>query len=302
MRRDTKEVAVGRNDGLPGLGEEGDRHVGKKMKIVSLLMQNFYHLLTVPIEASCQTQAWVSDPHLSMFDNGKDEYKLAVSRFKRLTQYLNFWELYKLHKAASNPTYYARNTNHYLSISDSIDALTQLLQYQCGENYAEFLSTLALVLEREGGKMNSIYIQGPANCGKTWFVDCLAAYFLNVGHVKNIVRGQNFPFNDCPNRRILIWNEPNWCPSALDTIKMLTAGDPCPAAIKYEGDSVISKTPLIFTSNALLLQKNDPIWASRVYFCRWHPAPFLANYSKKPHPLAIYHILSKYIVTTFEIV
>uniref|UniRef100_T1KBZ7 Parvovirus non-structural protein 1 helicase domain-containing protein n=1 Tax=Tetranychus urticae TaxID=32264 RepID=T1KBZ7_TETUR len=77
----------------------------------------------------------------------------------------------------------------------------------------------------------------------------VASYYLNVGHVKDFVRGQNFPLNDCDNRRILIWNELSIMPSAYDTVKMLTEGDPFPASVKHRNDATILKTAIIFTAN-----------------------------------------------------
>lgn len=213
------------------------------------IMKNF---LCVPFESSCHLIQWVSDPYLAMFDSRNLQYQLAVNVLLRLTANLPFNELLKLHKNATHPVYYSRNPDHYLPIDKSIDIITQLLNHQFNNDnqlIQEFITTLYNVLEKRLPKMNSVYIVGPASAGKTYFIMMVCAFYLNVGHVKNFVRGQNFPLNDCGNRRVLIWNEPSIMPSAFDTVKMLSGGDPCPAAVKYQGDTTIPKTPLLFTAN-----------------------------------------------------
>lgn len=280
---------------LPGIGEASARHQ-MKARIVTSLIANFNALLCVPIEASCTITRWLVDDSLNLYDQSKEEYKLAVSRFKRLTSQLEIKSIIALHQQANSPVYYSRSTNHYMSIEESLEQINKLLlhQYKTQESVNDFLKTLFLVCERKAGKMNSIFIKGKPNCGKTWFVDCLAAFYINVGHVKNFVRGQNFPLNDCPNRRILVWNEPSIMPSAFDSVKMLAGGDSCPAAVKYEGDCVISKTPLIFTSNTDIFGKTQ-VWTSRILFTEWVQSPFLKDVHLKPHPRVFETLFNKYI-------
>ena len=289
-----EETDNARHQGLPGLGGEAKRSIQTKMKLINDLYANMLELLCVPIEASCQTKQWLGLEELSLYDNTKDEYKAACSRFRRTTTHLTFSEIVTLHKNANNPVYYSRFPNHYLSVQESVEVLEKLLRYQWGDSYNDMLKSLFGICERKLGKTNSLFILGPPNSGKTWFVDCLAGFYLNVGHVKNFVRGNNFPLNDCPNRRLLVWNEPSIMPSSFDTVKMIAGGDSCPAAVKYEGDGVISKTPLIFTSNSAVFCKTK-VWTSRIIFTDWKPAPFLREITCKPHPLAIEILFNKFI-------
>lgn len=291
-----EDIADKRLSGLPGLGDEGNKRAKVKNGLCKELCQNFFSLLCVPVEASCQTKPWLANDSLSLFDLSKEEYKMAVSRYKRFTMHLSFTEIVSIHKQSTNATYYARFPNFYLSLEDSITYINQLLlfQFKTIDGVDEFLNILFNVCERKLSKLNSIFILGKPNCGKTWFVDCLAAFYLNIGHVKNFVRGNNFPLNDCPNRRILIWNEPSIQPSSFDSVKMLCGGDSCPAAIKYEGDGVISKTPLIFTSNNNIFPLTT-VWTSRIHTVTWQPANFLKNIEQKPHPLVFETLFNKYI-------
>lgn len=279
------------------------------------IFSKFNEFLTVPIEAVSQTDRWINDPSLRCIDASNPDYRRACSSFNRSTQFLTFAQLFDLHQAHSNHAYYlARTSPHdfYYTPEQSVVVLENFLLEQTNQSVEElesFLATLHNVCERKSGKLNSIYLHGPANCGKTWFANCVTSYYLNVGNVANYVRGQNFPFNDCPNRRILLWNEPSIMPSAFDDVKMLTGGDPLPCKIKYQGDGLITKTPLLFTTNTKLFNFSDPIWKSRIAYYHWQPSVFLSNLVsflpeiglpnidkfKYPHPLGYGLLIKKWL-------
>jgi hypothetical protein len=261
------------------------------------LIRIIYQFLAVPFESTCQLKEWVNDDYLAMYDNKDREYQLATTTVTRRTQFLTFEELLKVHESATNPKYYARSDNHYYNVDDSYAILMELLTFQfpiAGE-LKSFIVDLYNILERKYPKMNSVYIEGPASAGKTYFATMICGFYLNVGHVKNIVRGQNFPLNDCVNRRLLVWNEPNCCTSAYDTVKMIAGGDPCPAAVKYQGDSVISKTPLLLTGNNCIFDKRKDVWNSRIKFVKWKTAPFLKNCKQYIHPMAYVKLIKQFI-------
>ena len=75
---------------------------------------------------------------------------------------------------------------------------------------------------------------------------------------------------------------------------MLTGGDPCPAAVKYEGDSTIIRTPLIITSNHAVFPQQT-VWKSRIYTEHWTRCDYLKQLDLYPHPLAFYYLIKKYI-------
>lgn len=101
-----------------------------------------------------------------------------------------------------------------------------------------------------------------------------------------------FPFQDCINRRILLWNEINFMDSAIDTIKMLCAGDTMSVNIKFKSHVALYRTPLIILTNHDRLR--DPAFKDRMFAYTWNNAPFLKDYDKKPHPYAWPLLLHKY--------
>ena len=139
-------------------------------------------------------------------------------------QYLTFDQLFELHQNAKNPKYYQRTPEpYYYSVADSLNYCEKLLLHQYGdyEQVKNFLQRLFDITEKIIPKKNTMHIIGEANSGKSWFFEMVASFHLNIGHVKNFNKFTSFPLNDCPNRRILIWNEPSIGPSQFETVNTL---------------------------------------------------------------------------------
>jgi len=252
-------------------------------------VQAIESFLVTPLANSCEHRDWFENPNLVFYDKSDPDYRRAVNTVQRKTATLNFHQLLEFgDNAIPYPRYFAMNGDHYMSPSDSREAVYELLlfQYNTDAEVVKFLRRLYDVCEKIEPKKNSMYINGPPNSGKTWFLDMVSAFHVNVGHVSNMVRGDHFPLNDCVNRRLLTWNEPSIMPSAYDTVKMIAGGDPCPANVKYQGHSVINRTPLIFTANTWQFNRGDPVWTSRMHFEQWRTAPLLKRYTQYPHPRA----------------
>lgn len=194
-----------------------------------------------------------------------------------------------------------RKENIYFERGESVMILEKLLLAQYGdeEEVQGFLQRCYNVCDKRQPKKNSMFILGPPNSGKTFFLETLSCFYMNPGHVKNFVRGSAFPLQDAVNRRILIWNEPSIVPSQFDSVKMLTAGDPMPCDVKYQSGAVITRTPLFFTSNAQIFDSGDPVWSSRIYFEEWKTCPELKEYAKYPYPLSWHDLLIKYNIISY---
>lgn len=272
-------------------------HHKKNIKLHKDLVGAIKEFLCVPFFSTCELKEWVEDSQLTFFDKSDVDYKRAVNELQRRSQHLSLSDIKEwITSSTREPVWYARNENHYMDLESSIDVLMKLLthQYNTHDEIKQFIERLYNILERKLPKRNTMYIVGEANSGKTYFFDCVAALMLNVGHVENMVRGQNFPLNDCVSRRILMWNEPNIMLSAYDTVKMLAGGDPCPANVQYQGHSVISRTPLIMTGNSFVFN-NTPVWMSRMFKETWRRADFLKDIKGYSSPRAMLHVFEMYV-------
>lgn len=269
-----------------------------QMIVHAQLKEAIMSFACVPFASTCTIPQWVNHQEFSFYDKSDNVYNRAVSVCRRETCTWNFYQFQQYYRTIENPVWLSGGRpEYYYSLDESIQHINDLLrhQYSTEEKVRVFIRTLFDIVEKKRPKLNSMFVLGKANCGKTWFFDCLTSYYLNVGYVNNFVRGENFPLNDCPERRILLWNEPSIQQSSYDTVKMLAGGDPCPAKVKYQSGAVVYRTPLIFTSNNNIFPKS-PEWTSRISFETWSPAPFLKDLTKKPSPYVIEYLYAKYYI------
>lgn len=252
--------------------------------------------MCVPLTGACETKQWMDNPELSLYDHSDPDYKRAVGAVQREISLWTFMQFCSFYDTHDKMQWAGKHPNHYMPLEESVKYIEDLLEHQSrNEPIKNFIQVVYNICEKVEPKKNSLFILGPPNCGKTWFAEMLAGYYCNTGEVGNFNKNTSFPLNDCPNRRLLIWNEPNVEKDAMDTVKMLTAGDPCPANIKYQSGVVIHRTPLIFTSNKQIFPMTE-VWTSRIHFVQWRQAPFLKEAPGYPHPRCWDHLVLKYVL------
>lgn len=197
------------------------------------------------------------------------------------------------------PTFSAFNGNveqFYYTVETSVGYLDEFLMHQFGNDCNEiylFLLNLLNVCDKNIPKRNCLQIFGPPCSGKNWFFDCVTSFYMFVGFIGNFNKFCNFPLMECINKRILIWNEPNCEPSAFDTLKMLFGGDNMTVKVKYQGDGLVTRTPVIVLGNY------NPFPTTGEFTCRTYLYNFvycemLKDLKFKPHPLAYFTLLKKY--------
>nr|QVW56845.1 MAG: putative nonstructural protein NS1 [Tarsiger cyanurus ambidensovirus] len=268
--------------------------IAQHTKLVRALKQ----LVCVPIYSTCETTEWMLNNDLAYFDKSDPDYRRAVSTVDRSLLSMSFntigaW----IDDPDCSPLWYARTPDHYMPRDVGYRIVERLLTFQYGdkEGMVKFLQRIYNIAERQIPKKNTMFIRGPPNSGKTFFIDSVSAFYINVGHIGNFVRGDHFPLNDAVHRRLNIWNEPSIMPSAYDTVKMLAAGDPCPANVKYQGHSVITRTPLFITGNTSIFPDTE-VWSSRMYREVWKSAPFLQGVVGYPSPLSFYDLVRVHVL------
>lgn len=148
----------------------------------------------------------------------------------------------------------------------------------------QFIECLLNVLDRNIKKRNCLEIVSPPSAGKNYFFHCVTSFYLNVGFIGNYNKTERFPFHDCVNRRVNVWNEPNCETSCYDTINMLFGGDAFSVKIKHQGDQILPRTPVIVLSNNKVFPR-DLAFTDRMFRFTWKRCEFLKEYLKFLHPL-----------------
>jgi hypothetical protein len=188
--------------------------------------------------------------------------------------------------------------DQYYSIEESLIVLNNYLKYQFNDDEElifDFLSTLYNVLERKIPKLNAILVQSPPSSGKNFFFDCILDYFLNKGQLASrINKTNNFPYQECYGKRIILWNEPNYEDAATDQLKMILGGDAYTVNIKCKPDAAVYRTPVIILTNNKIALSNSIAFRDRIRSYTWKEAPYLKELNKKPYPLATYFIFKEH--------
>ncbi len=132
------------------------------------------------------------------------------------------------------------------------NSIYQLLEYQnlSTDQIILFGTILPQILNKRPAKKNCVWIHGKSNCGKTILIQSFLDSFYkdNYGVPNNDPRS-SFPFNDCCNKRIIFWDEPNITPQNIENVKLLLGGQNMPCEIKYRNSQFLRRTPVLIASN-----------------------------------------------------
>lgn len=268
-----------------------------------------------PISNICKTQQWLAENDLRYLRDNNPKFQVVMDVLSNeLIPYSirQFTEMYR--KPGCCPLFamprgineiVVKNDNgeetvvpYYLSDEDTLTAVSKLLDFQTNNKTPEFLKTLVNILDKKIPKLNTMFVYAPPSSGKNFFFDFVLNFFLIRGQMMNIRKGESFPYMDCVDRRVIMFNEPNIAesPATMDTLKMLFGGDFCPAAVKFKAPTIIHRTPVFLLTNDCMLFRNVPAFADRMVKYEWNPAPFLKSYTGYPHPKMFPSLLEKYNV------
>ena len=188
--------------------------------------------------------------------------------------------------------------SYYLDERESLDIVSKLLDYQTKGNTKRFLYWLVMVLDKIYPKLNSIFVYAPPSSGKNFFFDFVLNFFLIRGQMMNINKATTFPYMDCVDKRVILFNEPNISesPATIDTLKMLFGGDNMSVAVKFKPPATVSRTPVIILTNDPFLFRKVDAFNDRMIRYEWEPAPFLKDVQGYPNPIVFPKLLDKYSI------
>lgn len=175
----------------------------------------------------------------------------------------------------------------YYSRTDSFTLLLNFLNFQFNNDFVPFLKLIFNWMNKNNGKKNAILITGPPSSGKTYFANILMSLSITYGLIINSNKYSSFPFNNCVNKRLLFWDEPNFQPSLLEHIKILFAGTKLDVDVKFMKAQRVNKTPILICANRDVFPTNDQ-FTCRMERLRFKNCPMLVNYKKDLHPMVIY--------------
>lgn len=272
---------------------------GQKENAFTKILQKVTKLLTTypcsPTSAIIEHEDFRKDVQLI---NPIHEKKVmtAIDQFnKKIIDYTlrEFYDMYN--NPTCEPSFDISFT--YADIDTSTQAIDNLLRFQYNDDEAaitEFLTDVVDIINKKRPKTNTLAVISPPSAGKNYFFDMIFNLLLSYGQFGIANKHNNFAFQEAPDKRILLWNEPNYERMQTDFLKLVTAGDPYRVRVKCKHDVYVKRTPLIVLTNNVVGFLGDPAFADRIIKHRWQQAPFLKEYDFKPYPLCFFKILNKY--------
>lgn len=251
-----------------------------------------------PMMNIVRTKLWLEHPVLMCM---RDDDKVVKSVIDAWQSLVCSWTIHDFilfySQEECKPLFHSGHMSlwdYYYSREESKDILMGVLRFQFDDDIAlinQFVVDLYNVVERKIPKLNTFLIHSPPSGGKNFFIDAVMDFYWNRGQLGNPNRFNQFAHMEATNKRILLWNEPNYESCATDTLKMLFAGDSLTVRVKNKGDSAVYRTPVIVLTNNLVNFMSDNAFTDRIKQYRWKAAPYLKEYGKKPYPLAWYDLL-----------
>lgn len=261
------------------------------------LFRFLFTMPTAPINGVFRLKEWYTSKY-KYVDKNSSIVKTILDIIKLKYCEMSIEGIYD-HIMSCDQMYYAATfgnfSDFYYSIEQSTVELEHILLYQFNSNkdsIRSFLKNLYDVLNKNLPKINAFFVYGSPYGGKSFFFDAVAHYCVNFGQMGNFNAYSRFPFQDCINRRVILWNDPNVEPSAWKTLKLVFAGDAINVKVNDLDDyTVIGRTPIIITSSDNVLSNYG---ANNRFTYNWGSYPCLKDLEKKPLPIAIYHLFKKY--------
>jgi hypothetical protein len=289
-----------------GLRGSGAAHKGKVkrarretiyQKILDFMMDH----PCSPIVNIINHPLWLEDDDLKFMRADNKIVKDVIDMFMAQLCTWNLYDFNALYKRPEcEPTFaggFSDNNDYYYNISDSVNILIKLLEFQFSNDYEiiqQFMQDVYNVIEKKLPKTNTILVCSPPSAGKNFFFDVFIDYLLNKGQLGAANRHNQFAFQDAFTKRIILWNEPNFESSMVDTIKMMTAGDAYNVNVKHKSNCGVFKTPLIILTNNRISIMQDPAFKDRIIQYHWHQASFLKECDRKPTPLAAFELFKHF--------
>lgn len=230
------------------------------------------------------------------------QYDASCDLFMKKCNKYTLEEFEKLYEN-NLPVFYSNNIDpfeYYHTREESFKYVHDLLMYQYNGDVEEinrFLNNCVNWFNKQGWegniKCNGLCIIGPPNSGKNYFFDMFSAIAYNVGHIGRVNNKTNqFALQDAYGRRLVVGNEISMEDGAKEDFKKLLEGASFNIRVKYQGDKIFTKAPVLLISNFQLDICGDPHFKDvRLKTLRWREASLLKESTKRPYPLCIFDII-----------
>ncbi|VVC42893.1 Helicase, superfamily 3, DNA virus,P-loop containing nucleoside triphosphate hydrolase,Parvovirus [Cinara cedri] len=262
--------------------------------------QLLYQYPTCPPQAYKKIKEFVNNPNVN---KTLENCKYAQVDVRNWCSRLNMWTLKEFESYYNDITvkpywngYNRLKSEVYYDIPDSVEIAEKLLihQFVNEDKVVDFLKHLLYIVDKRIPKLNTLAIYAPPNSGKNFFFDAVAAFFINYGTIGTANKTNNFAFAEAANKRLILWNEPNYENCHIEKLKEILGGDTTKVHVKYQSDQALQGPPVIILTNDSLNIFGMSAFKTRIKLYRWRNADFLKDFDRKINPLFLIPLLNKY--------
>lgn len=293
-----------RNDGFEEGRQKNKRPKESKWQIISRKIQQLLERTAIcPLEGIKSEKCFLEDDWLTDPDN-RVRVNEAITVWSHKINAWTLREFLEMYQKTDMDNLVFSRSKAYYTLEESFTHIDNLLKYQFNDQEEEiksFLQNLVNILdwqpdENPGSniKTNTLLVYSPPSAGKNFFFDTIFTALLNLGQLGTANKQNNFAFQDAANRRVILWNEPNYESSVTDYLKTLFEGGDTKVRVKMLGDTHVKRTPIIILTNNHVNFMSDKAFADRIKQYKWKTAPQLKELKLKPYPLVFFDILLKY--------
>lgn len=254
-----------------------------------------------PMVGIVNSDAWLNDPDLMYIRKDNKIVQNVIDTWQQKTCRWNLFDFNTFYSNSScTPLFWAgyrEFSSVYYDVEESIDKVEQLLKFQLNDDpnvIRQFWQDCYDVVERTIPKLGTLCLKGPPNGGKNWLMEIFLDYYWNRGQLGNLTRHNQFGLQEAVGKRLLLWDEPNYEPGMIETLKNVTAGHPYTVRVKQQADCAVYSTPLIMLTNNDLSMFHNTAFDTRIRKYMWKSAGFMKEWSRKPNPLCVYPLMLKW--------
>ena len=172
-----------------------------------------------------------------------------------------------------DPTW--RSNRSYMTTSESVILFHKWCEFN-NFDVNQFLDDIFDVLEKKTPKINTFCLQGPPNCGKSYLMRSLVAWYPFFGEARGGGTSYAFLWHDCVDTAIIFIEEPYITPAEVEQFKLVFEGAETHVHVKNKGDALLQSTPVIVTCNNLpwrwVMGEEAALRARmKIYYCKEMP-------------------------------
>lgn len=131
---------------------------------------------------------------------------------------------------------------------EGFEWLEKILYYN-GIDQLQFYADVFDIMDKVRPKINTLFLKGPANAGKTLIAESIARASIFYCNIQQFQKGKNFLFMDAVGKRCCMINEPRITDEHAEVLKNVLEGAAVHVDVKFQSGQMLQRTPVVIATN-----------------------------------------------------